>query len=60
VYHSSFTPDVSDAIGAVASSLGLIPTGGSAYHGDLMTYADAHATLHVPASVAEGLRRALI
>ncbi|HEX5824414.1 MAG TPA: tRNA (N6-isopentenyl adenosine(37)-C2)-methylthiotransferase MiaB, partial [Candidatus Limnocylindrales bacterium] len=42
-------------VGAVASTLGLIATGGSDYHGDLMTYAEAHATLNVPTSVADVL-----
>jgi hypothetical protein len=40
----------------VASTLGLVATGGSDYHGDLMSYAEAHATLDVPASVAGALR----
>ena len=46
-------------VGAVASTLGLLATGGSDYHGDLMTYAEAHATLNVPASVADVLRTRL-
>jgi 3',5'-nucleoside bisphosphate phosphatase len=48
VYHSSFTRETSGAIGAVASSRGLIPTGGSDYHGDLVSYAEAHAMMYVP------------
>ena len=39
-------------------TLGLVATGGSDYHGDLMSYAEAHATLDVPASVAEAIRQA--
>lgn len=59
VYHASFVPETSAAVAGVAEALGLIPTGGSDYHGDLMSYAEAHATLNVPASVAELLRKAL-
>jgi predicted metal-dependent phosphoesterase TrpH len=59
VFHLSFAPDVVEAVGTVASELGLIATGGSDYHGDTTSYADAHATLHVPTSVADGLREAI-
>ena len=54
VYYISFAPDTVAAVGAVAAELGLLATGGSDYHGDTSTYAEAHATLHVPDSV--GLR----
>jgi hypothetical protein len=33
---------------AVAVELRLVPTGGSDYHGDGETYAEAHATIFVP------------
>jgi len=46
-------------VGAVASTLGLLATGGSDYHGDLMPYAEAHESLNVPASVADELRARL-
>jgi hypothetical protein len=59
VYYRTFTPDVVSLVASVASVLDLVPTGGSDYHGDLMTYAEAHATLNVPPTVADGLRRAL-
>jgi hypothetical protein len=35
-------------LAAVASELHLVPTGGSDYHGDGETYAQAHAALFVP------------
>ena len=59
VFYRTFLPETVTMVGAVASNLGLLATGGSDYHGDLMSYAEAHATLHVPASVAESLRKAL-
>jgi predicted metal-dependent phosphoesterase TrpH len=58
VYYRTFLPETVTMVEAVARSLGLIATGGSDYHGDLMSYAEAHATLDVPASVAEAIRQA--
>jgi 3',5'-nucleoside bisphosphate phosphatase len=58
VYYRTFLPETVTIVEAVARSLGLIATGGSDYHGDLMSYAEAHATLDVPASVAEAIRQA--
>ena len=55
VHHSSFTPEASAAIGAVAVELGLVPTGGTDFHGDTQPYAQAHAALHVPDEIGEGL-----
>jgi 3',5'-nucleoside bisphosphate phosphatase len=59
VYYRTFSPETVTMVGAVATTLGLLATGGSDYHGDLMTYAEAHATLNVPASVAVALRERL-
>ena len=59
VHYRTFPPETVTMVGAVASTLGLLATGGSDYHGDLMTYAEAHATLNVPASVADALRTRL-
>ena len=39
-------------------ALGLVATGGSDYHGDTSTYAEAHAGLWVPPEVAAGLAAA--
>lgn len=55
VYYRSFDIATVEAVGAVARSLGLIATGGSDYHGDLGTYAEAHAALWVPPEVGERL-----
>ena len=43
----------------IAADLGLVPTGGSDYHGDRETYAEAHAQLWNPPEVAAGVRAAL-
>jgi predicted metal-dependent phosphoesterase TrpH len=59
VHHLSFPAEMSAAIGKVAAELGLLPTGGTDYHGDLGPYAGAHAALTVPAEVGERLRAAL-
>jgi hypothetical protein len=59
VYYRTFLPETVAAVEAVAADLGFLATGGSDYHGDLMTYAEAHASLHVPASVGDALRGAL-
>ena len=59
VYYRTFQPETVTMVGAVASTLGLLATGGSDYHGDLMPYAEAHESLNVPASVADELRARL-
>ena len=59
VHHRSFDGSAVEAVGAVARELVLEATGGSDYHGDLGTYADAHASLWVPAQVGTRLLAAL-
>lgn len=59
VHYISFSPETVDAVGAVAAELGLLATGGTDYHGDTASYAEAHAALHVPDVVGEGLRAAI-
>ena len=55
VYYRSFDQAAVDAVGEVASRLRLVPTGGSDYHGDTGTYAEAHAALWVPPEAGEAL-----
>ena len=55
VYYRSFDMATVAAVGAVAVALRLVPTGGSDYHGDSSTYAEAHAALWVPPEVAAGI-----
>jgi len=59
VFYISFPPQTVEAVGAVAAELELIATGGSDYHGDTTSYAEAHAALHVPLEVADRLRAAI-
>ena len=59
VYYRSFDEAAVEAVGHVAARFGLIPTGGSDYHGDTGTYAEAHAGLWVPPDVADTLRERL-
>jgi 3',5'-nucleoside bisphosphate phosphatase len=55
VYYRTFDQETVEEVGAVATSLGLLATGGSDYHGDLGTYAESHAALWVPPEVGERL-----
>lgn len=55
VYYRTFDAATVAAVGAVATDLGLLATGGSDYHGDLGPYADTHAELWVPPQVGEHL-----
>lgn len=59
VYYISFLPETVTIVGEVAKHLGLLATGGSDYHGDTSTYAEAHAALHVPDSVRDRLHEAM-
>ncbi len=59
VYYRSFDRDTVASVGAVAAELGLVATGGSDYHGDTGTYAEAHAELWVPPDVGDRLAAAL-
>ena len=59
VYYRSFDPPTVEAVGAVAETLALVPSGGSDYHGDSMTYAESHAGLWVPPLVADRVREAI-
>jgi 3',5'-nucleoside bisphosphate phosphatase len=55
VYYRSFDAATVFAVGEVALALGLAATGGSDYHGDTMSYAEAHAGLWVPPEAGERL-----
>jgi predicted metal-dependent phosphoesterase TrpH len=55
VYYRSFDLATVFAVGEVAAALDLVPTGGSDYHGDTSSYAEAHAGLWVPPEVAAGI-----
>lgn len=55
VYYRRFDTATVQAVGEVAAELRLTPTGGSDYHGDTGTYAQAHAGLWVPPEVGSVL-----
>lgn len=59
VFYRSFDQATVASVEAVATELDLVPTGGSDYHGDTGSYADAHAALWVPPQVGERLAVAL-
>ncbi len=59
VYYRSFDGATVAAVGAVATELGLLATGGSDYHGDLGPYAESHAALWVPPEVGTALAERL-
>ncbi len=59
VYYRSFTAETVEQLAALARELRLVTTGGSDYHGDHETYAEAHAGLWVPPDVAPGLHEAM-
>jgi len=55
VHYRHFDADTIAALADVARELRLVPTGGSDYHGDGETYAEAHAALYVPDEDATNL-----
>jgi predicted metal-dependent phosphoesterase TrpH len=55
VYYRSFDEAAVEAVGGIARRLNLLPTGGSDYHGDTGTYAEAHAHLWVPPDAGAAL-----
>ena len=59
VHHRSFDAATVAAVGAVARDLGLVPSGGTDYHGDDETYAEAIGETWVPPEIAAGVLAAL-
>jgi len=59
VHHRSFDAATVKSMGAVARDLGLLPSGGTDYHGDDETYAEAIAETWVPPEIASGVLAAL-
>lgn len=58
-YHGSFDAPTVARLHALAGELRLLETGGTDFHGDRETYAEAHARLWVPPKVEATLREAL-
>ena len=59
VYYRSFTPETVTQMADFAEARNLIATGGTDYHGDGLTYADARSKLQVPREVGDRLLEAL-
>ena len=59
VYYRTYDALTVHLLERIAADLRLVATGGSDYHGDRETYADAHAELWVPPGVEKPLRSAL-
>ena len=59
VYYRSFDAVIVRSMEAVAKVTSLVPTGGSDYHGDRETYAEAHARLDVPREIGDRIRAVL-
>jgi predicted metal-dependent phosphoesterase TrpH len=59
VYHASYDAPTVARLKVLAAELRLLESGGSDYHGDRETYAEAHARLWVPQSVEGPLRAAI-
>jgi predicted metal-dependent phosphoesterase TrpH len=59
VHYRHFDTETVAALDALAGDLRLVRTGGSDYHGDGETYAQAHAAVYVPAEDATALFSAL-
>ena len=59
VHHRSFDAATVAAVAAVARDLGLLPSGGTDFHGDDETYAEALAETWVPSEIAAGVLAAL-
>lgn len=59
VHYRHFDAATVASLAALAGELRLVPTGGSDYHGDVETYARAHADLWVPATDGEAVLAAL-
>ena len=57
VHYISWDRATVELVASVARTLGLLATGGSDYHGDTSTYAEAHAVLNVPDEDASILER---
>jgi hypothetical protein len=59
VHYHHWDDERIERMGAFADAHGLLRTGGSDYHGDTGTYAEAQSTVLVPTAVGERLLLAL-
>ena len=59
VHYRRYDAETVASVAAVAFALRLVPTGGSDFHGDGETYAEAHTSIWVPIEDADALNAAL-
>ena len=59
VYYRRFSPETVAAMEELSGELGLLATGGSDYHGDTGSYAEAMRTTFVPRAMADRLMAAI-
>jgi 3',5'-nucleoside bisphosphate phosphatase len=59
VYYRRFLPETIERVAAMATELDLVATGGSDYHGDGVSYAEAQATTYVPDEIGDRLLEAI-
>ena len=59
VYYRAYEQETVATLRGIAESLRLVMTGGTDYHGDRETYAEAHAELWIPPEVESGVRAGL-
>ena len=59
VHYRAYNLPTVTTLKRIAADLRLLPTGGTDYHGDRESYAEAHAQLWIPEDVATGVRRSL-
>ena len=59
VYYRRFAPQTVQAMEELCGERGLLATGGSDYHGDTGTYAEAMRTTYVPRAMADRLMAAI-
>lgn len=59
VHYRRFLPETVERVAAMAADVGLVATGGSDYHGDGMSYAEAQATTYVPDEIGDRLLEAI-
>jgi predicted metal-dependent phosphoesterase TrpH len=56
VYYRAYDQATVSMLSTIAADLGLVMTGGTDYHGDRETYAEAHAELWVPPEAGDAVR----
>jgi 3',5'-nucleoside bisphosphate phosphatase len=59
VYYRSYDPTTVDLLRTIARDLRLVATGGTDFHGDRETYAEAHAMLWMPPEAEAAFREGL-